>query len=85
MTIVQAPQTSSRQLQSQATGATFLPSAVVAWAAIRCSTLMTFISGSYGDPVPLPIAGLAGAVLAEDADLERSRGLAAWLVAVVVA
>ena len=32
---------------SQATGATFLPSAVVAWAAIRWRTLMTFISVSY--------------------------------------
>ena len=48
MTIVQAPQTSSRQLQSQATGATCVPSTVVAMAAIRCSTLITFMSRSYG-------------------------------------
>ena len=36
---MQAPQTSSRQLQSQATGATFLPSVVTACAAIRCNNL----------------------------------------------
>ena len=48
MTIVHAPHTSSRQLQSQATGATRLPSTVVALAAMRCRTLITFISRSYG-------------------------------------
>ena len=47
MSIVQAPQTSSRQLHSQATGAHGLPSAVVPRAAIFCSTLITFMSGSY--------------------------------------
>ena len=48
ISIVQAPQTSSRQLQSQATGAVFLPSSVSACAAIFCSTLITFRFGSYG-------------------------------------
>lgn len=46
MIIVQAPQTSSRQLQSQATGATGLPSAVRPKAAIFCRALITFMSDS---------------------------------------
>ena len=46
MTIVQAPQTSSRQLQSQATGLVFSPAAVFAMRAIFCKTLMTLRFGS---------------------------------------
>jgi len=44
--IVQAPQTSSRQLQSQATGEVLLPSEVVACVAIFCNTLITLRFGS---------------------------------------
>jgi len=47
ITIVHAPHTSSRQLHSQATGATRRPSAVHERAAIFWSTLITFMSGSY--------------------------------------
>jgi hypothetical protein len=48
MSIVQDPQTSSRQEQSQATGGTRRPSCVLAWAAIFWSTLITFMFGSWG-------------------------------------
>jgi hypothetical protein len=46
--IVQAPQTSSRQHESQTTGATFLPSAVTGAFWISMSALMTFICGCHG-------------------------------------
>ena len=71
--IVQAPQTSSRQLQSQATGGTRSPSTFLACAAIRCSTLMTFMSGFAADAMPFPIAGLARRVLPQHADVEFGR------------
>ena len=44
--MVHAPHTSSRQLQSQATGVVLWPSAVVARVATCCSTLITFWFGS---------------------------------------
>jgi len=46
ISIVHDPHTSSRQQQSQATGATRRPSGVRARAAIFCSTLITFRLGS---------------------------------------
>ena len=48
ITMVHAPHTSSRQLHSQATGATARPDVVRPWAAIFCSTLITFMSFSRG-------------------------------------
>ena len=48
MSIVQEPHTSSRQLQSHATGATRRPSCDRARAAILCRMLMTSMLGSYG-------------------------------------
>jgi len=48
ISMVHDPQTSSRQEQSQATGATLRPSCDRAWAAIFCRTLITFMFGSCG-------------------------------------
>ena len=45
MTIVQEPQTSSRQAASQTTGATVLPSVVTGSFWICSSALLTFICG----------------------------------------
>lgn len=48
MTMVQAPQTSSRQPLSYTTGVVDLPSVVVGWAAMYCRQEITFIFGRRG-------------------------------------
>ena len=60
MTIVQAPQTSSRQLHSQATGATVRPSAVVGVLGDLLQHADAVHVGLVGHAVPLPVAGLPG-------------------------
>ena len=74
--IVHAPQTSSRQLQSQATG-------VVLLAVVRGGLGGDLLQHAddvqirlVGNLVPLPTRRLAGSVLAEDAD-RRERGVMA--------
>ena len=48
MSMAQAPQTSSRQLESSVTGVVFLPSLVTGLAAMSISDEVTFMPGRWG-------------------------------------
>ena len=77
MTIVQAPQTSSRQLQSQATGATRSPSTVVGLRGDPLQHADHVHVGLVLDAMPLPIARLARASPAAGRGRRTSRRLRA--------
>ena len=70
--IVQAPQTSSRQLQSQATGVVLLAFVGRGLGGDLLQHADDVEIRLVGNPMPLPMLRLAGRVLAEDADRERS-------------
>src|SRR5678816_4626370 len=59
--IVQAPQTSSRQCASQATGVVFLPSAVTGFRWISMRQKITFMPGTWGRLNSSQRAGVPGA------------------------
>lgn len=61
ITIVQAPQTSSRHPLSQTGGVVSVPSVVTGWAAIHCRQEMMFMFGRWGTANSSQRAGLPGA------------------------